>query len=183
MARRSKFGGHMSSMHAAGIGSFCLFVQPVNRRRAIAPMPISATGCAFSQLALLALSLHPHDSEGFEIFNVCFGAISQNIDRRCAATNHPLQKLLHQAIFKRTTTRSRARHVRFGPFHSTEGVPMSDTAPHTPPEMRVPFHRSAQTTSIRSTRILNGRFDRLPAHRMPVDRVALCSGQNSRRGV
>lgn len=40
---------------------------------------------------------------------------------------------------------------------------MSDTALHTPPEVIAPFDRSERTTSSRSTRILNGRFDRLSA--------------------
>ena len=38
---------------------------------------------------------------------------------------------------------------------------MSDAALHTPPEVIAPFDRSERTTSSRSTRILNGRFDRL----------------------
>jgi len=40
---------------------------------------------------------------------------------------------------------------------------MSDAALHTPPEVFVPFDRSRRTTSSRSSRILNGRFDRLSA--------------------
>jgi N-acetylglucosaminyldiphosphoundecaprenol N-acetyl-beta-D-mannosaminyltransferase len=40
---------------------------------------------------------------------------------------------------------------------------MSDTALHRPPEVTLPFDRSERTTSRRSTRILNGRFDRLSA--------------------
>jgi N-acetylglucosaminyldiphosphoundecaprenol N-acetyl-beta-D-mannosaminyltransferase len=45
--------------------------------------------------------------------------------------------------------------IRLGDF------PMSDTALRTPPEVIAPFNRSRRTTSSRSTRILNGRFDRL----------------------
>jgi N-acetylglucosaminyldiphosphoundecaprenol N-acetyl-beta-D-mannosaminyltransferase len=41
--------------------------------------------------------------------------------------------------------------------------PMSDTALHPPPEVIAPFDRSERTTSRRSSRILNGRFDRLSA--------------------
>jgi N-acetylglucosaminyldiphosphoundecaprenol N-acetyl-beta-D-mannosaminyltransferase len=40
---------------------------------------------------------------------------------------------------------------------------MSDTTLHPSPEVTLPFHRSEQTISRRSTRILNGRFDRLSA--------------------
>lgn len=40
---------------------------------------------------------------------------------------------------------------------------MSDTAFHTPPEVMAPSDRSKRTASSRSTRILNGRFDRLSA--------------------
>jgi len=43
---------------------------------------------------------------------------------------------------------------------------MSDAALHTPPEVIVPFDRSRRTTSSRSTRILNGRFDRLSANQV-----------------
>jgi hypothetical protein len=43
--------------------------------RAIAHIPISATGCAYRQLTMLALSSHSHDSEVIEMFNVSFGAI------------------------------------------------------------------------------------------------------------
>jgi hypothetical protein len=60
---------------------------------------------------------------------------------------------------------------------------MSDTTLHTPPEMLVPFDRSEQTISIRSIRIPNDRFDRPPAHRMPIDRIAPCSGRNCRQGA
>jgi N-acetylglucosaminyldiphosphoundecaprenol N-acetyl-beta-D-mannosaminyltransferase len=40
---------------------------------------------------------------------------------------------------------------------------MSDAALHTPPEVFAPLDRSERTNSSRSTRILNGRFDRLSA--------------------
>jgi N-acetylglucosaminyldiphosphoundecaprenol N-acetyl-beta-D-mannosaminyltransferase len=43
---------------------------------------------------------------------------------------------------------------------------MSDTALHPPPEVIAPFERSERTASRRSTRILNGRFDRLSADQL-----------------
>lgn len=43
---------------------------------------------------------------------------------------------------------------------------MSDTALYPPPEVIAPFERSVRTTSRRSARILNGRFDRLSANQV-----------------
>jgi hypothetical protein len=42
---------------------FLFFRAPASQRSAIAHMPISATGCAFGQLAMLAPSSHSHETE------------------------------------------------------------------------------------------------------------------------
>jgi hypothetical protein len=59
---------------------------------------------------------------------------------------------------------------------------MSDTVLHTPPEAIVPFDQIEADNLEPFNRILNGRLDRLSVHRMPIDRAALRSGQNLRRG-